>query len=103
MSDEKLSWSDRIRTTGSFASAIALLFAVATYIGIKPEKKKQIEWQYQSVSTLVNRTGIGNNIEVMLGPRKLEQVTAVTAKLSNTGEIPVDATEVKDGMMVGPR
>jgi antitoxin (DNA-binding transcriptional repressor) of toxin-antitoxin stability system len=45
----------------------------------------------------VNRSAIGEKIEVAYSGRTIAQLTAISARLVNSGSLPIDSSDVKDG------
>ena len=86
--------AEKIKIIGTAVGIVSALAAVATFIGFKPEKKKVIEWEYISKSSLVNpATPATEKIQVSYDGRQIKQLTVVTAKLSNTGALSVEGSD----------
>jgi len=86
--------AEKIKIVGTVVGIVSAVAAVATFIGFKPEKRKVIEWEYVSKSSLVNpATSATEKIQVFYDARQIKQLTVITAKLSNTGSLAVDGSD----------
>ncbi len=95
---ERKSWTEKIKLIATIVGILSPILALATFIGFKPEKKKQLEWEYLSKSSLVNTSAASSDkIEVSYDGRKIKQLSVISARFSNSGALPVDSTDVKDG------
>ena len=91
------SLAEKIKVFATIVGIISPIIALATFIGLKPEKKKVLEWEYVSKSSLVNTSAASSDkIEVHYEGRKIKQLSVVTARLFNSGSISIDASDVKD-------
>ena len=45
--------TEKIKIVGAVVGIVSALAAVATFVGFKPEKRKTLEWEYVSKSSLV--------------------------------------------------
>jgi hypothetical protein len=92
----KTEWTERIKLAATIIGVVSPILALATFIGFKPEKTKTLTLEYISKSTLVDKTAVGEKIEVSYNGRKITQLTAISARLENTGSIAIDENDVKD-------
>ena len=94
------SLGDRIKFIATVIGIASPILALATFIGLKPEKRKAIEWEYVAKGSLVNATTASpDKVEVTYEGRKIKQLTTLSGRLSNLGAIPIDGSDIKDGAM----
>lgn len=95
---EKISFFEKAKFAITAVGLIGTAVTAATYFGFKPEKKKLLQLEYLSKASLVNKlTAPGEDIKVTYRGNQVEQLTVVAARFSNSGEIPVDSSDIKDG------
>jgi hypothetical protein len=71
---------------------IAVIVAVATFLGLQPSKKKLLEWEYVAKNTLVNPSiGPVEKIEINYDGQKIDQLTAISGRLVNSGQVPISS------------
>jgi len=86
-------FAEKIKVVGAIVGILSAV-ALATFIGFKPEKKKLLEWEYVSKSSLVNQSApAADKIQVFYENRQIKQLTVITAKLSNVGSVPVEGSD----------
>jgi hypothetical protein len=96
LNQPKSSWAEQLKPWAPIIAICSLILTLATFVGLKPEKRKRLEWQYLSKSTLINQ-GLGREkITITYDERKIPQLTTVMGKLVNTGDLPIDSSDVKD-------
>jgi len=95
---ESGSLSEKIKLIATIIGIASPILALLTFVGLKPDKTKLLEWEYISKSTLVNSSAESvDKIEVAYSGRKIKQLTAISGRLSNVGSLPIDSSDVKDG------
>ncbi len=86
--------ADRVKIIGAVVGIVSALAAVATFVGVKPGKKRILEWEYVSKSSLVNpATPATEKIQISYDGKQIKQLTVITAKLSNTGSLPIEGDD----------
>jgi hypothetical protein len=91
-------WTEKFKLIAAVIGIASPILAFATFLGLKPEKRKALEWEYLSKSSLVNPSAAAvEKIEVSYEQRKIKQLTVISARLVNVGAIPIDGNDVKDG------
>jgi hypothetical protein len=97
-------FGEKIKTVAAGLAIVSAVVAVASFIGFKPERKKLLEWEYVSKSSVVNPAAPGTEkIQILYENRRIKQLTVVTARLTNIGSIPIDESDVKDGVFPSVR
>ena len=90
-------FGEKIKLVATIIGIVSPILALATFIGIKPEKRESLEWEYVSKSSLVNTSAASSDkIEVTFEGRKVKQLSVITARLFNSGSLPIDSSNVKD-------
>lgn len=97
-SADKKTLAEKFKLFAAIVGIVSPILALATFIGFKPEKAKSLEWEYQSKSSLVNTSAASSDkIEVFYDGRKIKQLSAISARLVNSGGLSIDSSDVKDG------
>jgi hypothetical protein len=93
----KASFSEKLKLWATAIGILSPILALFTFVGLKPEKKKQLEWEYVSKNSLVNPdAGSSEKIEVSYEGRKIKQLAVVSGRLLNNGTLPIESSDVKD-------
>lgn len=97
-SGNKSSWFEQLKSIVPIFGPLSFLLALATFIGFKPEKGKQLEWYYSSKSSLINTSAASSDkIAISYDGQKIRQLSVIAARLTNSGNLPIEAADVKDG------
>jgi hypothetical protein len=95
--DESKSWAEKLKTISTIiAIPVGIIGLLTTFGLVKREKFKALQWNYTAKSTVINRSAVGENIEILYRGRKLAQVSAVLGRLVNTGTLPIVTEDIKD-------
>src|ERR1017187_589695 len=88
-------WKERLKLLLAIFGALSPIISIAAFLGLQPEKRKALEWEYVTKSSLVNASATNFSIIVLYGSRQIQQLTTVSARLTNTGGAPIQETDVE--------
>jgi len=96
-SEEKATanWSDRLKMVLQVVGLASPIIALLAFLGLQPEKRKALEWQYVAKSSLLNAPSTTANIKILYDDHPIRQLTTISARLANTGGTPIQSSDVE--------
>jgi hypothetical protein len=89
---------ERVKAYLPLFTVLSAIVALFTFIGLKPEKEKELEWEYLSRNSLVNSSAAETDkIRVSFDGRPIRQLTVISARLNNSGDLPIASNDINDG------
>ena len=92
---ETAAWRERLKLLLAVFGTLGPIIAIAAFLGLQPEKRKALEWEYVAETSVVNASASNLSITVLYGGRQIQQLTTVSARLANTGGAPIQETDVE--------
>src|SRR5688572_21885898 len=86
---------ENVKLALSVSSAISLIITFLAFLGLQPEKRKVLQFEYIASTSLVTATGDDGKIKILYEERPLGRLTTISGRLTNAGGAPIQRLDVE--------